>query len=199
MCSLRRSDAGTPLREFEDTPAEILLRAWQAGHEPALDVLLAGLPRVSPSELAEAIRIDLEERWQRNDCQTAEDYLRRFPSVAADVELAVDVIYAEYLAREQTGNRPDLAEYQQRFPAYSQMLTVQIRLHCAGGSRQRLADEAARIRNCRQRPRRRCPSRSAGKCNWAGSELRGLGTHWKRRNGRGLQGAAGGAEPLRRH
>ena len=55
----------------------------------------------------------------------------RFPSVAADAELAVDVIYAEYLAREQSGEKPELAEYEVRFPAFAPVLAEQIRLHHA--------------------------------------------------------------------
>ena len=92
---------------------------------------VAGLSPVSPGELAALIRIDLDARWSRNDRERPEEYLRRFPSVAADAELAVDVIYAEYLARASPAKRPELAEYEARFPAFANVLSEQIRLHHA--------------------------------------------------------------------
>src|SRR5262245_3111773 len=118
-------------RGFHEAPAENLRREWQDGREPALDSFLAGLPDVSPSELASLIRVDFEARWSRNDHRQPEEYLRRFSAVAADTELAVDVIYTEYLAREQSGERPEMAEYLDRFPAYANVLAEQILLHHA--------------------------------------------------------------------
>ncbi len=114
-----------------DSPAEYLRRAWQAGGEPALDAFVAGLKDLAPRELASLIQVDFAARWSRNDRQRPEEYLRRFSTVAADAELAVDVIYAEYFAREQAGERPELAEYQARFPAFAHELSEQIRLHQA--------------------------------------------------------------------
>ena len=86
---------------------------------------------LSPSDLAELIQIDLEARWSRKDRQRPEGYLRRFSTVAADAELAVDVIYTEYFARERSGEKPEIAEYQTRFPEFAQVLAEQIRLHLA--------------------------------------------------------------------
>ncbi len=114
-----------------DSPAESLRRAWQAGGEPALDTFVAGLNDLAPRELASLIQIDFAARWSRNDRQRPEEYLRRYSTVAADAELAVDVIYAEYFAREQSGERPELAEYQARFPEFAHVLSEQIRLHQA--------------------------------------------------------------------
>src|SRR5690348_17120587 len=84
-----------------DSPAESLRRAWQAGDEPALDTFVARLNDLAPRELASLIQVDFAARWSRNDRQRPEEYLRRYSTVAADAELAVDVIYAEYFAREQ--------------------------------------------------------------------------------------------------
>ena len=118
-------------REFHDSPAANLLRAWQEGCEPVLDAFVAGLPDVSPSELAALIRVDFEARWIRNEPRLPEEYLRNFAAVSADPELAVDVIYAEYLARERSGERPELTEYQNRFPVYANVLAEQILFHHA--------------------------------------------------------------------
>ena len=86
---------------------------------------------VSPCELASLIQVDFNERWSRSDRERPEEYLRRFPSVAADAELAVDVIYTEYLARLQSGESPELAEYEARFPLLAKVLSKQIRLYDA--------------------------------------------------------------------
>lgn len=131
MNSAGPPNSGTRNRGLHEAPAENLRRAWQEGREPTLDSFLAGLPAVSPSELASLIRVDFEARWSRNDHRRPEEYLGAFSAVAADTELAVDVIYTEYLAREQSGERPELAEYLDRFPAYAKVLAEQILLHHA--------------------------------------------------------------------
>ena len=114
---------------WQDTPAEKLSRAWGGGAEPELDSFVAGLPDATPADLAELIRVDLTRRWQRPDRERAESFLHRFPTVAADPELTLDIVYCEYLARERAGERPDLAEYEERFPALAASLAEQVRLH----------------------------------------------------------------------
>ena len=131
MIRSNSADFDTQRRLPGDSPAKILRQAWREGHEPALDHFVATLNDLSPSDLAELIQIDLEARWSRKDRQRPEEYLRRFSTVAADAELAVDVIYAEYFARERSGEQPELAEYQTRFPAFAHVLAAQIRLHRA--------------------------------------------------------------------
>lgn len=115
----------------DESPAAALLRAWQQGEELPLDAFLAGLSSVSTRELAELVRVDLDARWERGQCPKAEDYLQRFGEIATDAELAIDVIYAEFLARELAGGRPELSEYQRRFPEFAGVLEEQIGLHAA--------------------------------------------------------------------
>jgi len=108
-----------------------LRRAGQHEPEPDLEAILAAAPNLSAAEIAELVRVDLELRWRRDDPTRAEDYLKRFPVVAESAELAVDVVYAEYLARELVGQHPEVAEYQARFPEYHDVLSKQILLHRA--------------------------------------------------------------------
>ncbi len=96
-----------------------------------LDQFLAQCKELSPQLLAALIRTDLVARWRRQDPHPAENYLERYRAVAEDAELAVDVIYAEYLAREQAGQPPDFAEYRRRFPQHADVLAEQISLHAA--------------------------------------------------------------------
>jgi serine/threonine-protein kinase len=105
------------------------------------------------------IQVDLAARWSRNDRQRPEEYLRRFSTVAADAELAVDVIYAEYFAREQSGDRPELAEYQARFPAFAHVLSEQIRLHQAFET---LNDEDVQLPSADAKPTHRGSLQSPG-------------------------------------
>jgi len=131
MTDSRRPDSGNPFQPPDGGPTAELLRAWQRGQSPELEAFLAGLPNLSPGELAALVRVDLDQRRRRQEPRRAEDYLTRFPTLATDAESAIDVIYAEYLAREQSGERPDIDEFRRRFPAFGDVLAEQIGLHCA--------------------------------------------------------------------
>jgi hypothetical protein len=84
--------------------------------------------------VAFVLRVDQRSRWRAGDLLPAEDYLRRHPAVAAEAELAVDLVFNEYLLREGLGQRPDADEYLRRFPAYAGLLRQQIDLHRALGT-----------------------------------------------------------------
>jgi serine/threonine protein kinase/WD40 repeat protein len=124
-------DSSFARRPTSDSALARLQRAWQEGDEPDLETFVAGLGDISPRDLAALIEADFTARWSRDDRRKPEEYFRRFPDVASDPELAVDCIYAEYFARAQSGEQPDLGEYQVRFPAFAQTLAEQIRLHQA--------------------------------------------------------------------
>jgi serine/threonine protein kinase len=114
---------------WPEAPAAKLSRAWEGGAELELDPFVAGFPEITPAEVADVIRVDLTRRWQRNDRARAESYFSRFPVVAADPELMLDVVYCEYLAREHAGEGTGLAEYEKRFPELAGALAEQVRLH----------------------------------------------------------------------
>jgi WD40 repeat protein/tRNA A-37 threonylcarbamoyl transferase component Bud32 len=113
------------------SPADRLERAWERDEQPQLEAFVAALGAISPHELSAMVQVDLEQGWARSQPRRAEEYLSRFASLAADPELVVDVIYAEYLARERAGDRPELAEYESRFPDFAPALAKQIRFHDA--------------------------------------------------------------------
>ena len=66
--------------------------------------------------------IDQAERWRRGQRHRAEDYLFRHPTVAADEEAAIDLIYSEFVVRQQGGENPMAEEYAGRFPGYAERL-----------------------------------------------------------------------------
>ncbi len=112
------------------TPVHVYARLWQT-EIPQLEGFLSQYEPLSSQELAAMIRVDLRERYRRNERVDVRHYFERFPALTADPEAAVDVIYAEYLARERLGEHPDLAEYEQRFPQWATVLAEQVRLHKA--------------------------------------------------------------------
>src|SRR5689334_17443118 len=87
-------------------------RQWRGGNAPALEDFLANWssveqrPAVSPYELAELVSLDQREKWRRGQRVAAEEYLHRFPQLLNDDELALDVIYSEFLLREELGEEP---------------------------------------------------------------------------------------------
>jgi len=52
-------------------------------------------------------------------------------TVPDDAEAVLDLVYAEFLLREELGERPDADEYVRRFPQYGDALRRQFRLHAA--------------------------------------------------------------------
>ncbi len=111
------------------SPAKEFSRRWRAGARPTLDDFLAERGTLSASELTAVARIDLRERWLRGERPDAAEYLQRYPQLATDSESAVDVIYAEFLVREELGEPCDACDFQRCFPTYAHTLIDQIRLH----------------------------------------------------------------------
>jgi serine/threonine protein kinase/photosystem II stability/assembly factor-like uncharacterized protein len=72
---------------------------------------------------------DLEQRLRAGEPCQAEDWLSRFPTLAGEVELALELIYAEYVVREDLGQRPDPAEWYARFPQWQERLQRLFQLH----------------------------------------------------------------------
>src|SRR5262245_19857514 len=121
-------------------------RQWRCGKAPVLEDFLADWssagprPAVSARELAELVSFDQRERWRHDQRPAAEEYLRRFPQLLSDDELALDVIYSEFLLREELGQDPKSLEYQLRFPDFAETLQDQIEFHqamAANGSSRR--------------------------------------------------------------
>ena len=98
---------------------DAVVDAWQGAESPPdLAVHLpqgpAALRRMT---LVEAIKVDLEYRWQdRRWPKLIEEYLREFPELAHDGGVPCDVIYEEYHIRKQRGDAVTIDEYCQRFP-----------------------------------------------------------------------------------
>jgi eukaryotic-like serine/threonine-protein kinase len=74
---------------------------------------------------------ELDRRLRGGDGCRAEDLLAKHASFAADVDWALELIYTEFLAREELGRRPAAAELYGRFPQWRERLERLLRVHDA--------------------------------------------------------------------
>jgi serine/threonine protein kinase/tetratricopeptide (TPR) repeat protein len=92
------------------------LRAWvrQARHR-------------NLAEIVEALQADQLQRWGKGERVPAEAYLQLHPALAGAAE-ALDLIYGEFLLRQQRGETPTLDEYLWRFPQHETQLRLMVEL-----------------------------------------------------------------------
>src|SRR5438128_2818406 len=65
---------------------------------------------------------ELDRRLRAGEPCTAEMLLAAYPALAANADLALELIYTEFVTREQLGQRPSPAEWCQRFPQWQDRL-----------------------------------------------------------------------------
>ncbi len=116
--------------------------------QPHIEAFLSQLPTISVSELAAVMRMDLRQRLRCGEQLGAGDYLTRFPQLLDDASLVIDLIYTEFLVREELGERLHLSLLQQQFPQYAAELTAQVEFH--------YAIENSEPENVSARPRTSC-------------------------------------------
>ncbi|HZY87801.1 MAG TPA: serine/threonine-protein kinase [Gemmataceae bacterium] len=116
-------------------PPELgLLHLWRQGEAPDVWQFLAGAGPLPPDDLVAVLAVDQQERWQRGERVWAEAYLEKCPALAGQPESALELIYGEFLLREQLGESPPPEEYLRRFPAFAARLEEQFRWHSALGT-----------------------------------------------------------------
>src|SRR5262245_16352120 len=81
------------------------------------------------NDQVEQIRADQCRQWRAGNRVPVETYLEQHPDLRASDELAVDLIYSEFLLREELGEAPSGEEYLERFSQYSLLLRRQLQLH----------------------------------------------------------------------
>src|SRR5262245_49342980 len=74
---------------------------WLAGLTPALDEYLTGYGTLSDELLVELVQIDLEFRIKAGQSIRAGNYLDRYPHLAADPDIAADLIASEFDLRRR--------------------------------------------------------------------------------------------------
>jgi serine/threonine-protein kinase len=127
------TERATPRPEatLERDPERRLSLLWRQGQRPDVQQFLAAAGDLSLEQVAAVLAVDQRERWQAGESIRAEVYLQRYPAIAADVERALELVYGEFLLREERGEEPAPDEFLRRFPAYVARLRQQFELHQA--------------------------------------------------------------------
>jgi serine/threonine protein kinase len=132
---------GLPSRQAarEQAPEQHYWQLWRQGRAPDLRAFLT-LHKVKGAEqIATIVAVDQYQRWLAGQRVSAEQYLTLLPSGPETDQAACDIIYGEYLLREQFGERPSLEEFRRRFPTQARLLSRQVELHHALAGDERLA------------------------------------------------------------
>jgi len=110
----RQAELEQRLRSFE--------HAWRQGSRPSIEDFLPQDPESRSSLLIELIHSDLECALKAGESVRVESYFQRFPELASDPELAVDLIAAEWKHRQHSDDMLALAEFEMRFPQFAARL-----------------------------------------------------------------------------
>src|SRR5437667_6484345 len=65
---------------------------------------------------------ELDRRLRAGEACAAEALLAAYPALAANADLALELIYTELVTRQQLGQHPSPAEWGQRFPQWQERL-----------------------------------------------------------------------------
>jgi hypothetical protein len=114
----------------QDLPAQ-LWELWRQGHRPDLADFLARAEPIDLEVRVAVLRVDQQQRWLAGERIPVEHYFALYPVLRNDDDCAFELIYCEYLVREELGDQPTLAELLDRFPEYSERLHQQLELHAA--------------------------------------------------------------------
>jgi eukaryotic-like serine/threonine-protein kinase len=112
-------------------PSVDLWSLWRRGQQPRVADFLERAGVRDPERIVMALRVDQAERCRLGQWVSAEAYLDAFPAIRDDAESTVDLIFAEFLLREERGEPPPLEEFLGRFPQHAGELKLQIELHRA--------------------------------------------------------------------
>src|SRR3974390_2423871 len=84
---------------------------WRQGQRPALESFLSAAGEISLSQMVAVLRVDQREHWLLGERVPAEAYLQRYTSLQAEAQQALDLVYAEFLLREELVEKPDVEEF----------------------------------------------------------------------------------------
>jgi serine/threonine-protein kinase len=107
------------------------------------------MPSPGPAEdLSQQLRqacAELDRRLRAGEACDAEALLAAQPALAGHTDAALELIYTEFVVREQLGQRPDAAAWCARFPQWWQSLEELFQVHRAVGGAGGSAAEATLI------------------------------------------------------
>jgi serine/threonine-protein kinase len=115
-------------------PARELENLWQQGQRPDVREFLQGLAQpesITPAQVVGALCVDQWQRWQQGERVPAEVYLQMHPGLAEAPDDAFDLVYGEFLLREELGEQPTTEDFLKRFPQYHLQFQRQAAVHRA--------------------------------------------------------------------
>ncbi len=118
-----------PTSSPADDPAQQLEILWQQGQHPDVRDFLSRAGNLSPGQVIAALCVDQWHRWQQGDRVPAEEYLQMHPAVLTAADKAFDLVYGEFLLREEMGEEPKLDDFLNRFPQYAAEFQKQTKVH----------------------------------------------------------------------
>jgi hypothetical protein len=102
--------------DYAGQAAEQLWQRWRQKQGPTLQEVLAHAGELTAAQLALALGAEQHQHWQEGKRTPAEAYLQQYPVLSADEEAACDLVYGEFLLRQELAEAPSLQEYLDRFP-----------------------------------------------------------------------------------
>jgi hypothetical protein len=91
---------------------------------PTASRFLAAYPQATSQQRVDVMLVDLARRWSKGHLMTVEDYLAADDEIAADKELTLELIAAEFDIRDQLGLEPTIDEYVERFKTLEEPIRV---------------------------------------------------------------------------
>ncbi len=104
---------------------------WRRGERPDVREFLQSAGALTPADVVEVLCVDQWQRWHQGERLPAETYLQMHPALSTVPEEAFDLVYGEFLLREELEGPPKLEEFVQRFPQYSLQLERQCKINRA--------------------------------------------------------------------
>ena len=105
MSDVTHQQTPTPRPRGPDAvdPSRDLWSLWRSGRRPRVADFLEQAGVHDPEQIVMALRVDQAERCRLGQWVPAESYFDAFPAIKDDAESAIDLIFAEYLLREEAG------------------------------------------------------------------------------------------------
>jgi WD40 repeat protein/tRNA A-37 threonylcarbamoyl transferase component Bud32 len=114
------ADESSVLREEASSRLEQMVDRFEAayaeGHWPEIDDYLPADGPERRELLVHLLHVDLERRLKAGQAARVEDYLPRYPELARDPTVVLDLAAAEYAQRRRRQPKVTVAEYLRRFP-----------------------------------------------------------------------------------
>jgi hypothetical protein len=108
--------------DYPGQAAEQLWQRWRQKQGPTLQEVLAHAGELTAAQLALALGAEQHQHWQEGKRTPVEAYLQKYPILSTDEEGACDLVYGEFLLRQELGEAPSLQEYLERFPRLADAL-----------------------------------------------------------------------------